>query len=382
MTYSACLAETTADKLDGFQPLHTRAELDKVIANTKESNRIIIRGDFAEAYFTPTSLSAFIKSALRINRNIIIDADGANVLTMDSFIGKLMERRSNEELIDLAVKWPKEFYDAIQYLAKGDFEKRNELLAASRQIANLQSINDQLLEEKDDLQEQLNMEQRNKYAIQAAFQSLVKRINYQYGAGIDERHLFHVDTNSYDKIVYIKEISRVQYLDSFVFYLKEILKVLHTMPTRLTVVESFYATKAPELYPYLKPHFQLREKDVMSGDILMLGIQPQLMTDILKNASNISVLIVLDRAGMKESHIIGNNVEYFYAVSDVSDAPTNVPKTRIISYNPDTLFIPMIDGFAGLDSSEKLTRYSSLRITTQFVNLLEKGSVKIDEQEE
>lgn len=102
----------------------------------------------------------------------------------------------------------------------------------------------------------------------------------------------------------------------------------------------------------------------------MLGMQPKIMTDVLKNASNISFLIVLDRAGYSEPHITGENVEYFFTASDIHDLPETFDKTRIISYDDSTLSIPFIDRFNELDTSNKMALYSSFPITKSIIDLL------------
>ena len=109
----------------------------------------------------------------------------------------------------------------------------------------------------------------------------------------------------------------------------------------------------------------------MAGDILMMGMQPKLMTDILKNPSNISLLIVLDRCGYIAPHIKGENVEYLYTVSDVEDIPKEVPRSRIISYQEDTLYIPLVENFQELDKGERISKYSSMEIIKQIVSLIE-----------
>ena len=160
-------------------------------------------------------------------------------------------------------------------------------------------------------------------------------------------------------------------MDSFIYYLKEILKVLYSMPARLLVIEGYYASGKERLYPGLVPHHKLTEEDVLSNDVLMLGMQPKLMHDILQNPSNISILIVLDRAGFISPHIRGKNIEYFYTASDRSDIPDNVPNSRIISYKDDTLFIPMIDGYDKLDDGQRISKYSSLEIVKNIISRVE-----------
>ena len=184
--------------------------------------------------------------------------------------------------------------------------------------------------------------------------------------------MFQVDKNSYDKILYIKEISRVQYTDTLVYYLKEILKTLYAMPTRILVIEAYYADGKIPLYPDLVPHHNLIERDIIKGDILMLGMQPNMMQDILKNASNISILIILDRAGYSVPHVSGDNVEVLYTVSDLKDVPQGVPLGRVISYDESTQFIKYIKGFDSMDTSARIGAYSSMNIVKNIVSLLEK----------
>jgi hypothetical protein len=104
----------------------------------------------------------------------------------------------------------------------------------------------------------------------------------------------------------------------------------------------------------------------------MLGMQPNIMQDILKNASNISILIVLDRAGYSVPHITGDNVEVLYTVSDLKDVPENVPLGRVISYSDKTQFIKYIKDFDSMDTSARISKYSSMNIVKNIIALLEK----------
>lgn len=372
MTFLASLTEEIADKVEGYYIIKTKEELDKVIVNTKQNNKVIIRRDFAQEYFTPSGLMKFKKNAEYINRNIIIELDEhSDILTEDKFKKKVVKATSIEELISLAVTYPKEFMDTIKSMSADDSARRNELLAASNKVSRLQAIIDEKNTLISDLQSAVSMEQANKINSQMKLDALIKRINYQYNADVDETKMFSVDKNSFDKIIYIKEITRVQFVDSLVYYLKEIFKVLYSMPTRLTVIEGYYADGRTRLYPNLVPHYKLKERDVLSGDILMLGMQPHLMSDILKNPNNVSILIVLDRGGYMSPHIRGTNVEYFYTASDINDIPQNIPRSRIISYNEETLYIPLIEGFEELDDSEKMSKYSSTEIVKRITALIE-----------
>lgn len=372
MTYLASLTEEMADKVQGYYPIKTKEDLDIVVCNNRQNNTVIIRRDFATKYFTPSGLQQYIENVKAFNRNVDIKLDEKSlVMTMPRMISKLAEINDPEEYSDLLCTYPKEFLDAMKFLLRDESMHQKELLNASGDVSRLQAIIDEYANDKADLAHKLNVEQENKFFVQTKLSTLVNRINFQYNADVDEKTMFIQNEHKYDKILYFKEITRVQYMDSFIYYLKEILKVLYSMPARLLVIEGYYASGKERLYPGLVPHHKLTEEDVLSNDVLMLGMQPKLMHDILQNPSNISILIVLDRAGFISPHIRGKNIEYFYTASDRSDIPDNVPNSRIISYKDDTLFIPMIDGYDKLDDGQRISKYSSLEIVKNIISMVE-----------
>lgn len=371
--YLASLEEEMKDKVAGYTFIHTKEDLDRVVANNTIANTIVIRSDFSGKFFTPSGLENYVENARRINPNINIELDDVNaVMSYDGIINKLERCRNIEEIMQLMITYEKEFTDVIRELIRARALNRRTMLEFSNQVSRLQSIVNGYASEVEDLSIALSQEQENKLQYQARLFSLINRINYQYNVGVDKNKLFVVKGNEYDKILYFKEVSRVQYTDSFIYYLKEILKVLYNMPTRLTVIESFYATGKVRQYPNLKPHHSLVEEDVLSGDILMLGVQPNLMLDILRNPSHISILIILDRAGYEVPHVVGGNVEYIYLASDVKDVPEDIPKSRIISYQEDTLFIKYIKGFKDMDHAQRISQYSSSKLMKSIVQLIEK----------
>lgn len=372
MTYLASLTEEMADKVQGYYPIKTKEDLDIVVCNNRQNNTVIIRRDFATKYFTPSGLQQYIDNVKAFNRNVDIKLDEKSlVMTMPRMISKLAEVNDPEEYSDLLCTYPKEFLDAMKFLLRDESMHQKELLNASGDVSRLQAIIDEYANDKADLAHKLDVEQENKFFVQTKLSTLVNRINFQYNADVDEKTMFVQNEHKYDKILYFKEITRVQYMDSFIYYLKEILKVLYSMPARLLVIEGYYASGKERLYPGLVPHHKLTEEDVLSNDVLMLGMQPKLMHDILQNPSNISILIVLDRAGFISPHIRGKNIEYFYTASDRSDIPDNVPNSRIISYKDDTLFIPMIEGYDKLDNGQRISKYSSLEIVKNIISMVE-----------
>ena len=372
MIYLASLTEEIEDKLEGYYFIHTKEELDKFVINNKVSNRVVIKADFARKFFTPSGLVKYVEDAKRVNVNLVIDIDTrVDTLTSTRFIRKLLKARNTDEFMYLMVKYPKEFIDTVHQCCGDMSALNNEVLASANSVSRLQSIIDTLNKELENKKYELELECMNKLRVQSKLDSLVKRINYQYDIKVDQKRLFHVDGNRFDKVLYFKEITRVQYTDTFIYYLKEICRVLYNMPTRVVCIEGYYADGKIPLYPDLVPHHKLREQDVISGDILMLGMQPKIMTDILKNPSNISILIILDRGGYTSPHISGENVEYFYLASDVKDVSGNVPPARIISYGKETLYIPYIEHFEDLDKSERMAKYSSLDIMKKIISLIE-----------
>lgn len=372
MIYLASLTEEISDKVKGYYPVKTKEQLDTIICDNKQNIKVIIRKDFAKEYFTPSGLQQYIDNVAKFNRNIEIQLDEKSiVVTPKRMINKLAEVEDPTEFIDILSAYPKEFLDAIKFLLRDEVSHQKELLNASGDVSRLQAIIDEYMQENKALKHKLDLEQENKFYIQSKLNVLINRLNYQYNANVDEKGLFVANEHKYDKVLYFREVTRVQYVDSFIYYLKEILKILYSMPARSLVIEGYYASGRENLYKGYVPHYKLIEEDVLSNDILMLGMQPKLMHDILQNPSNISILIVLDRAGFVSPHIKGKNIEYFYIASDRKDIPENVPNSRIISYRDDTLFIPMVEGFERLDAGERISKYSSMGIIKSIVSLIE-----------
>lgn len=374
MIYLASLDEAIEDKLSRYTFIHDKVALAKVVCETAKANTIIFRKDFIEQYFTPTGFDEYCRGVRSLNPNLVIKVDNPELVeTVDSMTRKIINCRNMREILMLASAHEKEFVDTILTMANASKRERDAMLYYSTQISQLQTQASSLLDELDDLRNELNNEQQTKLEYQSKYNNLVARINYQYGLNYNADKVFQVQKHSYDKVLYFKEISRVQYTDSFIYYLQQILKIIYGMPTRIVVIESYYADGKVGQYPRLKPHYTLTQEDVISGDILMLGIQPNTMQDILKNASNVSFLIVLDRAGYSQPHIIGDNVEYFYLTSDLKDKPEYVDKLRCISYDDSTLNIPHVDNFNVLDDSAKMTLYSSYPIVKSIVGLINGG---------
>lgn len=374
MIYVASLVEDMADKLEGYMFIHSPKELDKILLNKTGFHKVIVRTDFVKKFFTPTGIANYIHNAAIVNRNIKFElqSDSNDIITLNKMKEKIKKCLTPEELIDLIVRYGYEFVDILDNIILTSEVGYNELLAYSNQVGQLQNVINEMKVENDNLKEQLNEEVRNKQDYQSKFDLLIGRINYQYNKNMDKKKMFQVSENRYDKILYIKEGTRVQYLDSLVSYLQEILKIMFDMPARVVVIEPYFAGDKIRQYPNLKPHTMLIQKDVLQGDILMLGFQYKIMEDILKNATKTSILIVVDRGGMAYHHIDASNVEYLYTYSDLNDKPEAIPNDRCISYSEDTLSIPYIKGFDVMGSNERINVYSSMPVMKSIIKLLEK----------
>lgn len=374
MIYVASLVEDMADKLEGYMFIHSPKELDKILLNKTGFHKVIVRTDFVKKFFTPTGIANYIHNAAIVNRNIKFElqSDSNDIITLNKMKEKIKKCLTPEELIDLIVRYGYEFVDILDNIILTSEVGYNELLAYSNQVGQLQNVINEMKVENDNLKEQLNEEVRNKQDYQSKFDLLIGRINYQYNKNMDKKKMFQVSENRYDKILYIKEGTRVQYLDSLVTYLQEILKIMFDMPARVVVIEPYFSDDKIRQYPNLKPHTMLIQKDVLQGDILMLGFQYKIMEDILKNATKTSILIVVDRGGMAYHHIDASNVEYLYTYSDLNDKPEAIPNDRCISYSEDTLSIPYIKGFDVMGGNERINVYSSMPVMKSIIKLLEK----------
>lgn len=374
MIYLASLGEEIDDKLSRYTIVHTREDVAKIICDDAHANTIIFRSDFITKYFTPTGFQQYIDGARQMNPSLIINVDDKiEFNSVDVMTRKIHNARSIDDVILLMNRYPKEFLDTLHNIT-GDIEDKNQkFLSNSTQISQLQNQINSLVDEKEDIKIKLGLKTAENESIRSRLDVLVSRINYQYGLNYNADKTFTTDGHSYDKVLYIKEITRVQYVDTFLHYLQEILRVVYGMPTRVVVIESYYADSKVMQYPHYKPHYDLTQEDVLSGDVLMLGMQPKLMNDILRNASNVSFLIILDRAGYSEPHVTGDNVEYLFTVSDLKDCPGEIDRMRTISYSPDTLSIPFIDGFGKMDSSQQMSAYSSFPIMKSIIDLINSG---------
>lgn len=348
---------------------------DLYIAITdKETRQIEMRNDFFDKYFTDTGFHKFREEAVKLNKYITFKYDEKYTSKYNKMAEELGRLRDIEEIVNYFLRNKETAPHLLRHLVEHYSDSYKEVLSAD---SKLSTVHLELLEAENDrdisntrysrlLEKQQDTEKR--------LHSLVKRINFQYEKDIDIEKMDHIhqDVSNYKKILYIKEITRIHYVDSMIEHLQEILKTLHNLPVRFLVIEQHYAYHKSKMYPKTKPHIDLTYNDVFGSDIFMAGFQQNIVESVLNNPSKVDYLIVLDRSSNPVPHISGKGVETIYTVSDLKDLDFSIDNTRLITYRSDTLNIPYIRDFADLSPQEQTSAYSSMDIVKALIQLLER----------
>ena len=372
MTYEALLQNDNDVIIRGSRCILTPTELYQTVI-MKDTTGIHIRKEFADLYFTASGLADFIQQARILNPYCEVTVDTkVHDFKMEA-VRELNRYTDPEDVIYQMMAHPREMMEVLHMLCRSYFGAYSETLVANNKVSTLQLQNTQLLKQLADMKEDYKMLMSDKELVQSQLGMLVGRINYSYEKDIDPSQFIQIEGKSrYTKILYIKERTRVRYVDTLIYYIKEILRLLYGVPVREVVIAPYYSYEGAQMYPHLEPSFGISYTNVYKSDIYMPGFQPKIMEDILRNPSNVEYLIILDRCGMGVPHVIGDDVEYVYTMSDPRDNYDNLPPSRIISYFHETLHIPYIEGWDDLSQEEKITRYSSMQITKFFIDLLER----------
>ena len=371
MIYEALLTYDNDVVIQGNRCITTPQELYKALLYN-DTSEIRISRDFAEKFFTPSGLSDFVQNAHTINPHCSITVD-ADVRDFEMRAVKaLAAYTSPEDVIYQIMAHPREMMGVIKMLCTNYTDAYSETLVANNKVSALQLQTSELQKKLDDKESDYRKLLEDKTMVEAKLGMLVGRINYSYEKDIDPSQFLQIEGKSrFTKILYIKERTRVRYVDTMLYYLKEILKTLYGVPAREVVIGPYYSYGGVKLYPGLQPSFDLSYSQLYQSDIYMPGFQPGVMADILKNPSNVEYLIVLDRCGFDVPHVIGEDVEYVYTMSDIKDNFDNIDPRRVISYSHSSLYIPYIEGFEELSVEDRMVRYSSMHIIKFLVELLE-----------
>lgn len=337
----------------------------------RSTTEIVITKEFADRYFTYTALCDFVEHSAAIAPDVrIVVNDTVVDLTVDA-VKNLKIMKSPAQLIYALEHNPTKVLSTIQTLCDKYLDVHTEASVANSKIATM-------MVQIDDLQKQLgykdidyNKLMSMKNDLQAKFDALVSRVNFRYERVVDPDKMFIATENSYNHILYVKEITRVHYTDNLLYYITEILKTTYSTPVRMVVIEPYYAYSSQSRYKGFKPHWDLTYRDVYSGNVLMAGYQPKVMGDILQNPNHVNFLIVLDRGGYSYPHLDCGNTTVVYTVSDLKDLPAIIDKSKVISYDESTMFIPYIEGFDDLSPELKVQKYSSMNVTKELIRFLE-----------
>lgn len=372
MIYEARLTYDNDVVIKGNRCITTPAELYQIVLY-KDTTEIYINREFADAFFTPSGLSDFIENAALVNPSCTVTAD-ADVRDFNmKAIRALSSYQSVEEVVFQMQAHPREMMGLIKLLCANYTDTYSETLVANNKVSALQLQNSELLEKLENKTQEYTRLLENKSLVEARLGTLVGRINYSYEKDIDPTQFLQIEgENHYTKILYVKERTRVRYVDTLLYYLKEILKTLYNVPARGVVIAPYYSYGGIKLYNGYEPSYDLSYTQLYQSDIYMPGFQPGIMRDILKNPSNVEYLIILDRCGFDVPHVLGDKVEYIYTMSDLEDNYDSTILQRIISYSHKTLYIQHIQDFNELSIEERVSRYSSMPILKFLVELLER----------
>lgn len=354
----------------GDQCITNLRELYEALVD-KGTTEIELRNDFIDTNFTYSALCDFVSQSAVIAPNVRIWSSGVMYDNTYDAVKELESYKLPDEFVYAVTMRPTRTMDTIKALIDNYKESHDESAVANNKIATM-------LVQIDDLNRKLKESHTDYRALQdtyndtvAKLHALISRVNFKYEKAVNVDEMFLLHENKYNHVLYVKEITRVHYVDTLLYYVEEILKTLYSVPVRSVVIEPYYSYGCEYRYPKHIPHWNLTYKDVYSEDILMAGFQPKLMRDILQDSNHVSFLIILDRGGYRVPHVQFGNVSTIYTASDIHDVPEDISKEDVISYDASTLSIPYIDGFDKLSPEDRVKIYSSMDITKKLINILE-----------
>ena len=373
MKYITTLEEDSDIILNGDRCITNLKDLYTALV-LKDTEEIVMTREFVDKYFTLNGLQTFVENAQTINDHCNIIVDEVLPLFQSNMVEELNDLKDREELLHALQFRDKDVMDAIHMLCDYYLNSVQENVAANNKVATLHIMNSQLERKFKDRDEDYKnlMEVKNNYEMK--LKSLVARINYNYKKDVESNKLVQITGHRYDKILYIKEITRIHYTDTLIYYLQESLKIMYGVPCRLVVIEPFYAYSHCKLYPNCKPAYDLTKQDVYQSDIVMAGFQPKLLEDIIHNPAHMNYLIILDRGGYAVPHVYGKNIELVYEVSSPDDLEALgivCDSDHVITYNDNTLTIPYVENFQFMSIEEKMRIYSSMPIMKKLIELIE-----------
>lgn len=342
-----------------------------VALTDNNTTEIVITKDFAETFFTYSALCDFVEYSAAIVPHVRIVVEDTIHDNAFDVVKQLKDYTEPDELIYAIEQNPSKVISTIQLLCNSYMQAKDESAIANNKLATMlvqiEDLKKELDYSKSDYSKLLSV----KNDVDSKLHALVSRVNFRYEKTVNPDDMFIAKSNNYNHVLYIKEITRVHYTDTLVYYLQEILKTLYGVPVRTVVIEPYYSYGRDSMYPNMQPHWNLTYNDVYAGDIFMAGYQPKLMKDILQDANHVNYLIVLDRGGYRFPHIDCKNTTVVYTASDLKDVPEDVDNSKVISYSEESMYIPYIQDFDKLSPEDKIQKYSSMSVTKELIKHLE-----------
>lgn len=336
----------------------------------EDMTKLIITEEFILKYFTSSGIVQFISDTRRLLPHLEIEAPKYDhIITED--VDYLANLTSVEDLIDYVLNNREQALKLINHV----FSKYNKMERESIEISHkINSLCSELLEANDEYKQlsAKNVEAENTInLLKTQLDTLITRINYSYNKNISSDTILgtKVDTLKYNHILYFKEHIRVHYIDTFIYYLKNIMTILHDIPVRFVVMEPLNAYGRAYLYPTCKSG-RLTYDDIDRNDIFLAGYSPKVMERVLANPSHVEALVILDRTGWEGQYVEGNNVHLFHIVPDIETLKIKPADDIVFSYSNNTQHIPYIEGYDSMTEEQRLAKYSSMESMKYMVKLL------------
>lgn len=360
--------------LEGKKIIKTIGELYTVLPETIEE--LILDQSFIDSNFTELGLENFIQSVIKMKPDIRITLPNSHADDFNSLKDIVNNVLVDEDkFIEYVLYNRKEMFNMFKYMCSDNKALYVDSVAYSNKLNTLQLELEESIEEIECLKATNATLTELVKNHEASLEMIASQVKYKTGKEIDLSLLksINAENNSYYKILYIKEISRVKYIDTFIDSLMTILEITYNTPVRLVVMESTFAYRRSQFYPKCKSFLSLTYKDIQKGNIFMAGYNKKLMKDILLNPDRIPYLIILDRTGLESPVVYADNVVTVFTASDLKDVDEVVVKEgNIISYSDKTMYIPHINKYNDLSQEDILSKYSEMNITKKIFDLLER----------
>lgn len=374
MIYLCTSKDSNQEILESKKIIKTIGALYESLKEPMEE--LIIDQSFIDQNFTSLGLENFIQSVIKMKPDIKItvpDSYRFEYETLKDIISNVIV--DEDKFLEYVLHNKNEMFNMFKFMCSKNRALYMDSLAYSNKLNTLQLE----LEEANEVIENLHSRNNSLTEIvkshEASLELISSQVKYKTGKEIDLSLLKSIDAsnNSYFKILYIKEVTRVKYIDTFIDTLMTILEITYSLPVRLVVMESTFSYRKSSLYPKCKSFLNLKYRDIQKSNIFMAGFNKKLMNDILLNPERIPYLIVLDRTGLEAPVIYADNIVNVFTVSDLKDLDEDtIKKENVISYSDSTMYIPHINDYDTLSQEEILSKYSGMKITKDIFNLLER----------